>query len=92
MREALDCTSAEPNQWAFGSRLPPDGVMDFTKPSELGWHVMTGRAWRPETVEAAKGKVEQWRAEEEATLEERARTGRFRCRTCGRRAEEPGQG
>lgn len=92
VREELGCTSAELNMWAFDGRLPPDGVKDFARPSELGWHVVSGRAWRPETIEAAKAKVERWRAEEEAALEEKARTGRLRCRTCGRWAEEPQEG
>jgi hypothetical protein len=60
--EILGCTRTELDRWADDGRLAPDGLIHL-----YGMGVrksLNARAWLPHTIEAAKGRVETWRAED----------------------------
>lgn len=63
VREQLGCTLSELNRWADDGRLPPDGevVLHGSLPKTVA-----ARAWLPATVETAKAKLEDWRAQDQA--------------------------
>ena len=63
VREILECTSAELDRWAGDGRLSPDGQRHYYGVGPLGGY-RWGRAWKPETVSAAKKNVTGWRAQD----------------------------
>lgn len=56
----LGCTKTELDRWAADGRLPSDGERFFHGIGPLGGSKW-GRAWLPETLEAALQNVDEWR-------------------------------
>lgn len=64
VREILGCSRTELDRWAADGRLPADGERFYHGVGPRGgsgW----GRAWLPETVEAAQSRVDAWRQQDQ---------------------------
>ncbi|MBO0756846.1 MAG: hypothetical protein J2P54_13380 [Bradyrhizobiaceae bacterium] len=60
VRAALNCTQTELNRWADDGRFPPDGeILIVGLPKKVN-----ARAWLPNTVEAAKAQIDEWRSQD----------------------------
>jgi len=60
--ETLGCSLTELNRWAADGRLPPDGeIVLFGLPKAVN-----ARAWLPETIDAARTALDDWRAQDRA--------------------------
>jgi hypothetical protein len=60
-RKLLRCSSATFARWSRDGRLPPDGWRIYKHPDgPRQWREVRGRAWHPETIEAAKQNVSRW--------------------------------
>jgi hypothetical protein len=70
--ERLECTRPELHRWIAEGRLPYDGLVRTYRFSSMSRsHPTIEGGWRPETIEAAKPHVEEWR--EEHKIEKRQR-------------------
>ncbi len=64
VRLILPCSATELDRWAEDGRLAPDGVRHYHF-SNAGIGGRWGRAWLPKTIENAKARVNEWRAQDE---------------------------
>ena len=61
VRKALGCKETELRRWIESGRLPPDGQRFYYGVGPRGgskWHP----AWKIDTISAARGRVDEWRA------------------------------
>jgi hypothetical protein len=81
----LQCTRPELERWVSEGRLPYDGRVQTYRFSSMSRSYTTVEGgWRPETIEAAKPHVEEWRAE----YKEMRKEARKRARADKKRNEE----